>query len=218
MQFGPYNSLEYGYLSINNFQIQTDGKVTHLLGKNGTGKSTLMKKMVQQCQEEGIKYSYLSQNYRENWLWWYTPKQNLELQVSLLGLPKLESLPEYQANKEWLEPLLNKQPSQVDFSKQNEIETAGLSGGQLQRITLFRELLQKPKIIFFDEAFSAMDTETIKDLAFWITQTQQQVGFEIINITHSKEVVQLLPGNTFNLEIVNNQLKANQIMGNISSN
>ena len=194
MQFGPYPFESNDYLDLSHFKVILDQKITHITGKNGTGKTTLMRKMIRECQQLNINFSYLSQNYRENWLWWYSARQNIQLRLDILKLPKLENLSQYNQNQLWLQPLLDKAAPQTNLKYQSEVDSTGLSGGQLQKVILFRELLSQPEIVFFDETFSAMDPETVSDLCDWIKDLQEQHSFQIVNITHSAEITKYLPG------------------------
>ena len=57
-----------------------------------------------------------------------------------------------------------------------------LSGGQKQRIGLARALYSNPKILFLDEAFSALDVKTEKKILNNIIKNYKNIT--IINIAH----------------------------------
>ncbi|WP_407424919.1 ABC transporter ATP-binding protein [Treponema sp.] len=59
-----------------------------------------------------------------------------------------------------------------------------LSGGEAQRVALARTLITKPKLILFDEPFSALDAPLRKKLASEIKQLQKEFGFTGIMVTH----------------------------------
>ena len=61
----------------------------------------------------------------------------------------------------------------VGLSKKMHIEAGDLSGGQRQRVNIARAFAADPKIIFADEPFSHVDTETKKDI--WSVICQQKV-------------------------------------------
>ncbi|MDB2363369.1 ABC transporter ATP-binding protein/permease, partial [Candidatus Pelagibacter bacterium] len=60
-----------------------------------------------------------------------------------------------------------------------------LSGGQKQRLGLARALLKNPKLLILDEAFSALDTKTEKNILNMINKNYKNIT--IINIAHKGE-------------------------------
>jgi len=213
MIFGPF-SLNLDRLKIDNLQITIEAKINHFWGKNGVGKSTLMNLIIQELEKSNISFCYINQNYRQNWFWWLTVRENLELAMNSSSnqyyhYSKIEQLPEYSANKSWLEPLIELNSKQIDFSKNNELDSISLSGGQLQRVLLFRELMLKPKFVFLDEAFSALDKKITTELINWLLMEQKKENFTIISISHSPEIIQQMPGQIF--ELSQNETKLLQI-------
>ena len=203
MKFAPF-SINLERLKITNLKLEINSKITHLWGKNGVGKSTLMNLMIADLEKQAITLCYINQNYRTNWFWWLTVRQNLELAMNTSAnkyyhYKKIEELPVFMNNKIWLEPLLDTDLKQVNFSLENELEAISLSGGQLQRVLLFRELLLKPKFVFLDEAFSALDKKVVRDLIKWLLLEQKNDNFDIISICHDLEIVAHMPGDIFEL-------------------
>ena len=62
-----------------------------------------------------------------------------------------------------------------------------LSGGQVQRILIARALYKKPKVLFLDEASSALDTATEKQ----INSVLKSLGITRIMISHRQETIQM---------------------------
>jgi len=59
-----------------------------------------------------------------------------------------------------------------------------LSGGEAQRVALARTLIVEPKLVLFDEPFSSLDAPLRKSLALDIRQSQRELGFTGILVTH----------------------------------
>ena len=62
-----------------------------------------------------------------------------------------------------------------------------LSGGQVQRVLIARALYKEPKVLFLDEASSALDTTTEKN----INSVLKGLGVTRIMISHRQETVQM---------------------------
>jgi ABC-type Mn2+/Zn2+ transport system ATPase subunit len=192
--FGIFNLDLSPSLVIHDLSINIDTEIVHFWGENGVGKSTVINLIIDQCVTKNIKFSSINQNYRQNWLWWYDIPKNLRLAAGLKPNQKLEDLPEVIDQWQWLGNILKAKPRQVNFSSEEEIKAINLSGGQLQRLIIFREILRKPEFLFLDEVFSALDKQVTIDLISWLLEVQKKYQFKIVSICHDEEVLKLLPG------------------------
>lgn len=59
-----------------------------------------------------------------------------------------------------------------------------LSGGEAQRVSLIRTLITEPKLVLFDEPFSALDAPLRKKLGADLRKWQQELEFAGIMVTH----------------------------------
>ena len=84
-----------------------------------------------------------------------------------------------------------------DFSTR---DVTSLSGGEAQRVSLARTLIVKPKVILFDEPFSALDKPLAKTLATDIKNLQTEQNFTSVLVTHDKEEAKLLGDFVFKME------------------
>ena len=194
MKFGPY-SIEYpGSLIMKELEIDLVYNTYHIVGSNGSGKTTLLNMVIEECDRQSYEYAFINQNYRANWLWWKSIRQNLEYPLNMFGgNSKIEDNSEFKYHEKWLTPLLSKQ-TQVDFSKMNEQTSVGVSGGQLQKLVFLRELILKPQILLLDEAFSALDTEAVKEICAWLKEAQKRINFKILSISHDPKIIGYLGG------------------------
>lgn len=199
MKFGPYSIDFSPRLVFQDLELTIDSGITHFWGKNGSGKTTVMNLVIDTIKNKKLEFSYINQNYRTNWLWWMTVRENLEFACSKLDFKysTIEEIPEIKKQLHWLEPLLQNDKKQVNFSTESEFSTIGLSGGQLQRVVLLREILRKPKFLFLDEAFSALDKTVALEIAQWLVELQKIHKFEIVSIVHNKNLVEAMPGKIY---------------------
>lgn len=198
--FGPFSLDLSPRLIIDNLKVEITDSVVQLYGKNGTGKSTLLSLIKTQLKETGQNYSYLNQDYRLNWLWWKSVEQNLNLsyQNSHPGKNFVDS-ELYKRHRDWLDPILAESSRSVFFESENELSTVQLSGGQLQRVIVLRELLHNPDYLLLDEAFSALDSDITSQIIQMILHEQKEREFTIISIAHSDQVKKLLGGQIITL-------------------
>ena len=63
-----------------------------------------------------------------------------------------------------------------------------LSGGQLQRVAIARNLIVNPQILLMDEPFGALDTVTRKEMQMFLRSIYEHASFDptIVLVTHSE--------------------------------
>ncbi len=67
-----------------------------------------------------------------------------------------------------------------------------LSGGERQRVALARSLLVRPKVLFLDESFSALDANVRQLLLMQLRQLQQERHQTLVYVTHNQYDAELL--------------------------
>jgi NitT/TauT family transport system ATP-binding protein len=60
-----------------------------------------------------------------------------------------------------------------------------LSGGMQQRVAIAQALINRPRTLLMDEAFSALDPGTRKDMQCLIRQLWRETGTTILFVTHN---------------------------------
>lgn len=206
-------SLAYGdwpLLDHANFQLDA-GERVGLIGRNGTGKSSLLRIVAgQERMMEGrvwisssAKIGYVAQE----------PELNAEQSVFdavAEGLGDVRTLlSEYQATASLLshdheqhEPLLKKmgelhtrmdaddawhiasriQTVLQHLSLQGEMRVGVLSGGQKKRVALARALVDQPDLLLLDEPTNHLDVESIE----WLETMLQEFKGCVLLITHDR--------------------------------
>jgi putative ABC transport system ATP-binding protein len=73
-------------------------------------------------------------------------------------------------------------------------ETATLSGGEKQRVTIARALLRDPQVLLLDEPTSALDPPNAAMVIDTVSRLRHARGLSIVAVTHSPELVHRLGG------------------------
>ncbi len=159
--------------AINNISFKIEGgKITALVGKSGSGKSTIINLIPRFYDPQNGKILFDAQNIkkvkldslRKNIslvsqdvvLFDDTIKNNILYANPTASGEELLLACNYAAADEFIEKLPNKYETMVG---ENGVK---LSGGQKQRISIARAILKKSPIILLDEATSALDNESEK--------------------------------------------------------
>jgi NitT/TauT family transport system ATP-binding protein len=171
------------------------------MGKSGCGKSTLLR-YISGLQEptSGEVYIYgkkrtdkdripmVFQQYTS--FEWKTVLQNVALPLILKGIPKEE------ANEKAMDMI------KIVGLAGHENKWAKypiLSGGQLQRVAIARNLVVNPQILLMDEPFGALDTVTRKQIQVFLRSIFENAKIDptIIFVTHSESEAVFLSTDIF---------------------
>ena len=199
------------------------GEITTLLGKNGCGKSTLIKLLSKNItnytgnifleNKELKSYSLrelatkLSIVYQNN----ITPQEITVFDmVSFARLP-YQNIFFYKQTKEDIEKI-NFALKETDLIEYKNTKVSELSGGQLQRVYIAMCLAQDTEIIILDEPTTFLDIKYQKSIMKLVKRLNQELHLTIIMvlhdinqaITYSDNIVALLDG-----EIIKNDKAAN---------
>ena len=184
-------------IAVNNlsFEVQT-GDFVSIIGRSGSGKSTLLYQLglldhptsgeifiddvnvTNLYSEDRTKYrlqnlGYVFQDYAL--IPTLTALENVSLPLIMKGLSIENS---YKLGKEALD--------KVSLSKKYDNLPNMLSGGEQQRVSIARAIVNKPKILFADEPTANLDSETSKVVLETFMELNNE-GQTIVMVTHEKE-------------------------------
>jgi cell division transport system ATP-binding protein len=181
----------------------TSGEMVYLLGRVGSGKSSLMKTFYAELEVEGIEaqvlgYDMLKIKRRD--IPYLRRKvgvvfQDFQLLVdrnveeNLMFVLKATGWKDKQAMKNNIHDVLK----QVGMAEKAYKMPYQLSGGEQQRVVIARALLNAPGLILADEPTGNLDPETgkgIMDLLYSISKA----GMTVIMSTHNPMWPELYPG------------------------
>jgi peptide/nickel transport system ATP-binding protein len=172
-------NLTFGYTKsvkiFDNFSLSLGvGEVKVIVGPSGVGKSTLFELILGRLKPQGgsIKAINLSQVFQDPYSSFhptYIVREQISDVVSMEGYERL--LERMGLGEEHLDSLPHK-----------------LSGGQLQRCSILRALLMKPKLLLLDEPTSALDNLNQLDIMKLIMGNLEEMG--VLIITHDESLAQ----------------------------
>ncbi len=166
----------------------TRGEKIALTGRNGTGKTTLLRSLIRNAGEyiddaekefpidggsvkwgHEVTVGYFAQDHRDSvvtnltaieWLWQFDPQASQEELRGLLG--------------------------QMLFSGEDALKpTKALSGGEVARMIFCRLMLQKPNFLVLDEPTNHLDLESINALNIAL----QKYDGTVLLVTHDEDVL-----------------------------
>ena len=148
------------------------GELKAIVGESGSGKSTLFELITSELKPFSgkIEVKKIAQIFQDPYSSFH-PTYTIINQIQEVA--ELENLDEYLEKLNLEKSLLYKKPHQ-------------LSGGQLQRCSILRSLLQKPDIILADEPTSALDNITALSVMKLLLKFLDRIG--ILLITHDREL------------------------------
>jgi putative ABC transport system ATP-binding protein len=194
------------------------GDFLAVLGPSGSGKSTLLnligaldKPTEGTMLIEGVDVSKLNDNQLAdlrrrigfvfqffNLIPRFTAKENVELSMSIAGLKRAERRKRAEAMLEI-----------VGLKERMNHKPAELSGGEQQRVTIARALVNEPRFLLMDEPTGNIDSKTAGEILALIKRLNAERGVTIIMVTHdqqlaaqTKKTVQMFDG-VIAKEIVN---------------
>lgn len=171
--------ISFGYpnepLLFENFSLKVhSGQIKAIVGPSGVGKSTLFELIMGRSKPHKgvIKASPFSQVFQDPYTSFhpgYCIRDQIADVAPMSGY--LELLEKMGLNEEYLDVLPHK-----------------LSGGQLQRCSILRALLMKPKLLLLDEPTSALDNLNQLDIMKLIVENLDGMG--VLLITHDADLAQ----------------------------
>jgi len=174
-------------LALNNLNLEVkEGEIFGLLGPNGAGKTTFLNILAGTVIKNSGKVNVwgydLDQNPRQvrssigivpqevNLDAFFSPKNLLELQAGLYGIPKKDRI---------TDTILKL----VSLEKQANFYARSLSGGMKRRLLIAKAMVHRPPILVLDEPTAGVDVQLRQNL--WNNvKTLNKQGVTIILTTH----------------------------------
>lgn len=203
MIVGKKLSKTYGNLNVlKGVDIKiSEGEILSITGPSGAGKSTLLQILgTLDTSEEGILL------FQDQDITQLAPKDIAKFRNQHIGFifQFHHLLPEFTALENVCMPALIKGvPKKIAEEKGAKIlEMLGLkerqhhrpselSGGEQQRVSVARALINDPSVIFADEPSGNLDTENARELHQLFFKLRAETGQTFVIVTHNRELAQL---------------------------
>ena len=152
------------------------GEFVFVIGASGSGKSTLIKLLYRQEKPSrgevyvgGVNVSKLRNG---------KVYENVAFALEVYGLPERD------IRKRTLKAI-----EQVGLKDKLRSYPDELSGGEQQRVSIARAIVNDPKVLICDEPTGNLDPETSMEIMNVIDNINKDLGTTIIMATHDKEIV-----------------------------
>jgi len=185
-----------------NLEVQK-GEFVYLVGKTGTGKSSLLKTLYGDLQLQEGQGTVVGFDLRQmNWKKLPFLRRNLgvvfqDFQLltdrnvydNLRFVLKATGWSDERLINEKITDVLNK----VNLRSKSYKMPFELSGGEQQRVDVARALLNSPKLILADEPTGNLDPETTDEIMNLLFQIRDELDTAIIMATHDYMVINKFP-------------------------
>lgn len=177
---------------IKNINLEVyEGEFLTLLGSSGCGKTTILRSIsgldnptsghvfidgvdVTNLAPPKRQVNTIFQNYA------LFPLMTIEDNVAF-GL-KMKKIPVAERKKR-----VKKMLELVHLEGYEKRKPKDLSGGEQQRVSIIRGLINNPKVLLLDEPLSALDLKLRKKMQIELKQLQKKLGITFIYVTHSQD-------------------------------
>ncbi len=194
-----YKIYKNGTTAVADLSVSIDkGEFVFVIGSTGSGKSTFIKMLYREEKPTkgkvivgGIdvaklrnskvyklrrKLGVVFQDFKL--LPKLTVYENVAFALETLGLPNSE-----------IRPKVLKAIEAVGLKEKTRNLPSQLSGGEQQRVSIARALVNDPKLLICDEPTGNLDPETSKEIVDLLNSINKDLGTTIIMATHDKELV-----------------------------
>ena len=186
------------------------GRFTYLIGKTGSGKSSLLKVLyghlpLSEGQGEVVGFDLLKLKTSQ------IPDLRRKLGIIFQDFQLLTDRSVEKNllfvldatgwnNKTLIEDRINEVLSSVGMKTKKHKMPHELSGGEQQRVAIARALLNHPELILADEPTGNLDPETSNDIMTLLKQVSQERNCAVLMATHDYHLIQNFPGEAIKCE------------------
>lgn len=193
-----YKKYPNGIMASNNLNIHIkQGEFVYVVGPSGAGKSTFIKMMYREekategnIMVNGVNLTKIKNNR--------IPYFRRQVGVVFQDFKLLPTLTVFE-NVAFALEVIEEQPKQIKKRVMEVLNLVGLkhkarmlptelSGGEQQRVSIARSIVNMPKVVIADEPTGNLDPETSWDIMNILEEINTQ-GTTVVMATHNREIV-----------------------------
>lgn len=209
-----FDKVYFGYASeyiLKNISFSVnEGDFVSIIGSNGAGKSTILKLILGELNQNKGEIKIFGENIKKFNRWnnigyleqnayykilnfpatvYETVMSNMFYDIGLFKFP----------NKNHRAKVI-KSLELLGMEKYSNRTISKLSGGQIQRVFLARTLVANPKILILDEPTNGVDRETVDIIYNILSDLNKNKNISIIMVTHDIDMVSKISSKIFCFE------------------
>ncbi|MFD2521335.1 ABC transporter ATP-binding protein [Emticicia soli] len=173
-----------------------EGDTLLILGNSGSGKTTLLHLLALLLQPSGGSIQINKQEFAN-----LSPKEAAKMRATHLGIIYQKShfvsslsvldnllLANYLADKAQSKEQAEKLARSLGFYELLDKPTSLLSGGEQQRVSIARALMNNPEVILADEPTSNLDDENCEKVINLLENQSKNIGASLVIVTHDQRL------------------------------
>lgn len=209
-----FDKVYFGYTSeyiLKNISFSVDeGDFVSIIGSNGAGKSTILKLILGELNQNKGDIKIFGENIKKFNRWNHIGYLEQNAYYKILNFPA--TVYETVMSNMFCDIGLFKFPNKnhrakvikslelLGMEKYSNRTISKLSGGQIQRVFLARTLVANPKILILDEPTNGVDRETVDIIYNILSDLNKSKNISIIMVTHDIDMVSKISSKIFCFE------------------
>ncbi len=198
-------SIVRGDFKLENISLDiADGEVLAIVGKTGSGKTLLLESLagLYESNQGTVEYDSVSV--------WDIPLSKRKIGVVYQNaclFPHMKvkdniafGLKMHKVKKAEQKIIVENILKELEIDGLDDRWPETLSGGEKQRCAIGRALVLKPKVLFMDEPFSALDSQTREKMYSLIKKIKNEHDCSIIFVTHDHKDAEVLADRVIAIE------------------
>ena len=209
-----FDKVYFGYTSeyiLKNISFSVnEGDFVSIIGSNGAGKSTILKLILGELNQNKGEIKIFGENIKKFNRWNHIGYLEQNAYYKILNFPA--TVYETVISNMFYDIGLFKFPNKnhrtkvieslklLGMEKYSNRTISKLSGGQIQRVFLARTLVANPKILILDEPTNGVDRETVDIIYNILSDLNKNKNISIIMVTHDIDIVSKISSKIFCFE------------------